>query len=362
MAVILTAVIICVVAGFINGSFATPTKYMEKWNEENIWFAFSFFGFLVLPIITLFVMIPNFLTIYSTLPHGPILIAILGGIGFGLGQVFFALAFRHIGIGLNFVINISMGTAGGALIPMLWNPQILGTVYSYVQILGMAIFVVAVIISAIAGKQRDASKGLLEDKKNANLFVGISFSILAGFGSMCQASTYAYSNGIIQNIAQNQDKIKLLPSGVIVWVFIFCSAFVPYALYFLIKMIKNNSFVKFKNPSSSIYWMYLLLMGIGFWGSVVLFARASEEIGGKLAPTIAWPLFMVFIILTSVFWSFKSGEWKGADKKSIKKIHIAILLLVGAVLVFACNSIMKPKTNKVVQPKVNIISTQPVSK
>ncbi len=125
----------------------------------------------------------------------------------------------------------------------------------------------------------------------------------------------------------------------------FFAAGLPNIIYFLVKNIQNNTLSTFGTSGTGKYWFYVILMAIGSWFSVVLFCKANLVIGGDLAVTIAWPLFMVFIILTSNFWSFVSGEWKSAGGKAIKMISASIALFVVAVIVFAASSSIQPKDN-----------------
>jgi hypothetical protein len=87
-------------------------------------------------------------------------------------------------------------------------------------------------------------------------------------------------------------------------------------------------------------------MGVGYWGSLVFFSKASEVIGGDLAPTIAWPLFMVFIILTSNLWSWKSREWEHAGGNAVSKMIVSLVLFVVAIVVFSYSSALKPQSEE----------------
>jgi L-rhamnose-H+ transport protein len=349
MEIIAFALVMVLVAGLINGSFAAPMKFMTKWREENIWLAFSPLGFLILPWITIKILAPHAVDVMGAIPPKLLWTMIMGGIGFGLGQIAFALSFRYIGIGLAFVINISMGTAGSALIPILWHKGIWGTPYSYAQLIGIIIFIAAVIIGAAAGAARDKKKKGVQTKdrnihqiKSGMLVLGVLLAIFAGAGSVSQGVTYIWSNPAVSELATAKFGVGKLASGVIAWVIIFSAAWVPYALYFLILNIKNRSFKHFAAAGSGIYWLWLVFMGIGYWGSLVFFSKASETIGGSLAPTIAWPLFMVFIILTSNFWSWKSREWEGAGRKAARTMWASLALFVAAIVVFSYSSKLQP--------------------
>jgi len=350
----LFALAMVLIAGLINGSFAAPMKYMTRWEEENIWLIFSFWGFIILPWVTILVMVPSAMEVFKAIPPKLMWTMILGGIGFGLGQICFALSFRYIGIGLAFVINISMGTSGSALIPLLWHKGIMGTPYSYAQMVGIVIFVMAVLLGAAAGAARDRHKrGLGEAAAGAAnvkaikpgmLLLGVILAILAGAGSVCQGVTYIWANPTVSRVAVDQFGVGALASGVIAWVVIFSAAWIPYFLYFFVLNVKNRSFARLASAGTAKYWFWLVLMGVGYWGSLVFFSKASEVIGGDLAPTIAWPLFMVFIILTSNMWSWKSHEWEHAGKAAGGRMVASLALFVAAIVVFSYSSKLKPQS------------------
>ena len=360
------ALILTVLAGFFNGSFATPTKYMDKWKEENIWLFFPLLTFLILPWIYIFIIAPNILSIIAQINfYSQILPLIIGGVVFGIGMVCFSVAFRLIGLGLNFVVNISIGTACTALIGLVQNPHLFGSGYSYLQILGVIIFIIAVILGAAAGGARDKNKKAhgakehSEDKshvKTGYVVLGVVLATAAGIGSACQGVTYVITNPAIVEVAKASG-VGGLAANSVAWIILFSCACVPYVLYFLFLNIKNRSFGCFSVSGTGKYWIFLLIMGLTYWFSLVFFSGANSIIGGKLGPTIAWPLFMVFIILTSNFWGWVSGEWKDAGAKAIKRIWISIILFVVAVVVFSYSVMLKPadKSPKVAQTQYTAV-------
>lgn len=356
--IIIIALILVLIAGFINGSFATPMKYMTRWEEEDIWLVFSLWGFIILPWISLLIMVPDALGVIKALPPKLFWTMILGGMCFGLGQIAFATSFRYIGIGLAFVINISMGTSGSALIPLLWHKGIMGTTYGYLHIIGIIIFVIAVCFGAAAGSARDKTKAPEEIRevktkqiKKGMLLLGIVLAILAGIGSVAQGVTYIWANPSVTKIAADSFGHAGLGASIIAWVLIFSAAWIPYFLYFLILSLKRKSLPKIFGERAAPYWILTILMGIGFWGSLIFFSQASNEIGGDLAPTIAWPLFMVFIILTSNFWSVKSGEWMGAGSQAVRRMVFSLSLFVAAIVVFSYSSKFQPPSSDAPEDK-----------
>lgn len=61
--------------------------------------------------------------------------------------------------------------------------------------------------------------------------------------------------------------------------------------------------------------------------SPVIFVLALMDI------VIAWPLFMVLIILTSNFWSWRHKEWEGCSAMIKRRVAASIISLVIAVMV-----------------------------
>src|ERR1700722_1561127 len=97
------ALLLIVIAGCLNGSFATPAKHIKNWQFENIWLQFAIWNFLILPWIAIFILAPQVFQIYSKTPNSQLAIMIGSGFFFGVGQVAFARAIHIIGIGLTFL-------------------------------------------------------------------------------------------------------------------------------------------------------------------------------------------------------------------------------------------------------------------
>ena len=344
--IIIFALVLCVLAGFLNGSYAIPIKCMDKWKEENLWLVFFVFSFFILPWLTIFIMVPDVMSIFKLLPLNAVVGALVGGAVFGFGMLFFANAFKYIGIGLNFVVNISIGTAGAALVPILWHPEIIVSTYSIIQLIGIIFFIFAVVLGAKAGDIRSKTQGNSETRsvQKRYLFLGVCFAILGGIGSACQGISYTYSNPIISSIAMSKFHASPISAGLISWGIIFTASTIPYAIYFSIQNIKNGSFKYYKAKGTGHYWLYIIYMGIASWGSLIIFSKASADIGGDLAPTIAWPIFMVFIVLTSNFWGIIFKEWKNAHRKAFIFLALSLVLYVGAIVTFSYSSVIKPTT------------------
>ena len=93
----------------------------------------------------------------------------------------------------------------------------------------------------------------------------------------------------------------------------------------------NQSFNGYQGTFAR-YWPATFIMGLFWYGSLILYSKASILIG-SLGPVVAWPLFMVLIILTSNFWGWRHREWAHCKQSVKNKVLVSISILIVAVLI-----------------------------
>lgn len=324
-------------AGIINGSFALPTKYVKTWNFENIWLNYALWGFLIFPWLTVFFMDPQIGSIYRAMPMNTLYTLLIGGFLFGVGQVCFASALHTIGLGLGFLINIGLATGLGSLLPLL----MLGLKNTYtpaviITFIGVALIILGLLLSYSAGHKRD-KEALLKQSittnkptKNNMYHLGVLLAIVAGIFSAGQNYTFALT-GNMQQLALSSGA-NTLTASMIIWPPFLTCCLIPYALYMLYLHVKNNSFQKYNEKKFLQNSLLSIVMGFFAFGSLAIYSKASLTIGA-LGPVIAWPLFMILIILTSNFWSWRHNEWSGCSLAVKKRFVASILIFICAVLV-----------------------------
>lgn len=318
-------------AGIMNGSFALPTKHIKTWNFENIWLNYSIWAFLILPWATIFILNPNLTSVYKAMPMNTLFTLLIGGFLFGLGQVCFALALRNIGLGLGFVINIGLGTGLGSLLPLLTlNANSIYTPAGMVTIGGIGFIILGLLLSYSAGRQRDKASQTTSTQKSSAYHFSVLLAILAGLFSAGQNYTFALT-GNMHELALTAGADPLTAS-IIIWPpFLTCSL-IPYMLYMLYLHKKNNSFQRYRESGLFKNNLLGIVMAFFWFGSLAIYSKASLMIG-TLGPVIAWPLFMVLIILTSNFWSWRHNEWAGCSVTIKRRVIASIFSLVLAVMV-----------------------------
>lgn len=336
---IISALLLIFFAGIANGSFALPTKYVTNWKFENIWLHFSFWAFVLLPWIIGFALVPQIFSIYSQASPQILLIMLIGGFIFGLGQMCFALALNMIGLGLGFIINLGLGIVLGFLLPLLFkNPDKIFTTFGLFTILGVLLALAGLLFSNRAGNIHNKEKQQMAGMQAASsklYTVGVILAILAGLSSAGQNFAFAMTADM-QQIAL-QAGAGAFGAANIMWPGFLLCGFIPYAGYNLFLHFKNKSFSSYSAPESKKYMLFAMIMGLFWYGSLVFYSKATMLIG-SLGPVVGWPMFMVLIILVSNFWGWRHREWEGASTKVKKTLWTGLLCLVAAVAVLGYSS------------------------
>ena len=115
----MTGILLALIAGILNGSFATPTKYTTRWKWENIWALWAFTAFFVVPWIIALATVPHLFTAYADAGAQPITLLIVFGAGYGIAAACFGLGVDALGIALNFAIALGISIAIGSLLLVL---------------------------------------------------------------------------------------------------------------------------------------------------------------------------------------------------------------------------------------------------
>jgi len=337
---VIFALCLSVLAGICNGSFALPTKHVTKWRFENIWLNFAIWGFIILPWSSMLFLAPQTFAIYSKIPTHLLLIISGGGIFFGIGQVCFARALNSIGMGLSFAINLGIGIALGCGLPLIVQyPDKIFTKFGGIILTSILLTVLGLIFSTHAGamcqrmKYKATTSLKTEQKKKHSL--GVLLAIISGISSASQNFIFAYTNSI-QDLALQLGANSLAAAN-IMWPCYLLWGFIPYMLYMLYLHYKHNSFAMYSLPGVGKYYFFAAIMGVFSYGSLLLYAKATQLMG-KLGPIIGWPIFMVVIILTSNFWGWQSNEWRGCSLKAKNILLLGLGFFVLSVITLGYGS------------------------
>jgi L-rhamnose-H+ transport protein len=326
------AIGLALLAGILNGSFATPMKYAKYWKWENIWSVWAVVGMLMFPWFMVYVTVPHMLEFYQQAGAREILLLVGFGVGFGLAQIFFGMGIAALGIALNFAIAIGLSTALGSLVPLIaLHSEMILTTKGMVIILGVILMLVGIVFCAVAGRHKEKAmqSSAQEQQEGAtrkmSFKAGLFICILAGVGSPLINFGLAFGAPLISRAAQ----LGVSPRSQtnVIWAPLVTAALVPYLIYCAYLWKKNKTARLFVHPGTGLNWILGAVMGMLWFGSTVIYGAVTTELAG-LGPILGWPLFMSSIIITSNVWGFVTGEWKTAGQKALTTMLVGILFLI----------------------------------
>lgn len=324
-------VLIALLAGLVNGSFAAPIKYTTRWKWENIWAVWAVVALFVAPWLLAFLSIPDLVGFYRTTNVGFILVLVGFGVGVGLSQVFFGLALAAVGLSIGFAVTIGLSTALGSLVPLvLLNPGQIQTVKGATVIAGVALILVGTAGCGLASSKKNRDAGLGPAAPGARLprqqfGAGLLLCIVAGLLSPLLNIALALGSPMMSQAA----RLGVGPADQanVIWPPLLTATLVPYLAYCFYLWRKNGSFRLFALPGTGVYWLLGAIMGILWMGSLALYGAASTRMA-TMGPVLGWPLFMSVIVISSNVWGFATGEWRGARRKTIALMLAGIGFLI----------------------------------
>jgi L-rhamnose-H+ transport protein len=333
-------VALAVMGGILNGSFASPTKYLKQWEWENIWPVWAFVGMILVPWIVVFATLPNPLGFYRGAALRDLLLMFGFGVGFGLAQICFGLGLAAVGLALGFALMVGLTTVVGSLVPLvILQPQTVFTEKGLLIIAGVGVMVIGIIFCAVAGgkkekESRAAAAGQGGSSSGRSFKVGLVICFFGGaFGPFINFGL-AFGTPLLKRAEELGVSPALQPS--VVWPPLTLAAFVPYLAYCIYLWRKNKTFHLFALPGTGINWLFGAIMGSLWMGSTVIYGAATSRMAG-MGPILGWPLFMSVIIITSNVWGFMTGEWKGVSRRplTLMLVGISFLILGFCTLAFA---------------------------
>jgi L-rhamnose-H+ transport protein len=116
---------------------------------------------------------------------------------------------------------------------------------------------------------------------------------------------------------------------------------IPNCLYAAWLLVKNKTYPAYRGSFS--YWWFILLMGVMYTGSTVMWgASSSASMLGVLGPSVGWALFICGIVVSSNVGGFAAGEWKDAGSKATRiQVNGILAMVVAAVCIGVGNYLLK---------------------
>jgi len=306
------ALLLVLLAGGMNGSFAVPMKYVRGWQWEHTWFIWSVLGMLIFPLAVAVSTIPALATVYRIAGLEVLAYTALFGVIWGAGTVLFGLGITRVGLALGFGIILGTSSSLGTIVPlvMLHPDQLFGPA-GRLMIVG-----VVVVLSGVAACAR---AGLLRDKRGAEQFSHSSFKVGLGVCLLSGLASSFMSIGLNESTPISKAAESLGAAHAVslnaVWPILLGGGFLVNALYCGFLIIRRNAIAQFLD-CATVNVGLVITMALLWSGSDFVYSTGAHGMG-PLGLVLGWPIFMAAIVLTANVWGLLTGEWRNAGRRAV---------------------------------------------
>ncbi len=323
-----------VMAGVANGVFVLPMKYARHWRWENTWLVYSLFAMIVVPWAVAAVSVPGVWLVYRDAGVPALAVALLCGVGWGVGAVLYGLAVKMVGMALTFAIVLGLTSAVGSLVPLvaLHRERILSS-EGLAVLSGIAISLVGITLCAIAGRLRTPevpAKANNDPGRTASFGWGLMACIGSGLLSPLMNVSFAFGSEIISGAVAKGASPNCAANAL--WPLPLVTGFVINAGYCLRLLRREESWSCFRENRGN--WLLGAAMGFLWNGAYVLYGMGGMHMGA-LAASIGWPITIAAAIVTANVAGIMTGEWRISLKKSSVTMALGVGFLVLSVFVIA---------------------------
>lgn len=330
-----SGVVLALLGGFLQGSFALPMKRMPSWRWENTWLVYSAAGMVVLPWAMVLATVPHFSVMLQGAPATTITKVALFGFGWGVGSTLFGLGISRVGMALTFAIVLGITASLGSLVPLLvLHPNELFTRQGYSLLAGLVVVILGIVLCSVAGHRRERElSSQTAQRGTSGFWLGLVICIFSGiFSAMLNFSFVAGSD--LQQMALAAGAKPAMASN-LVWALALSAGFLANAGYCLYLLQKNHTWgVLIQEGIPAWYWLGAVVMGVVWFFGIAAYGMGAADLG-TLGAVVGWPLFMAMNIVAANVWGAAAGEWRGACRVTYAYSWTGIAVLLVAIYVIS---------------------------
>jgi L-rhamnose-H+ transport protein len=331
--------LLVVLGGIMEGTFALCMKFTRNWKWEHIWGAGMFAGLILIPWPLALLTIPNLAGVFQQARGRDLLWAGLFGLGWGVGSVFFGMGLDAVGVAVGISVIMGLLAVMGSLLPLLlFHSEKFGELSGLVMTAALIVMIVGIILSAWAGSLREkalrvSGQSVASLGKSGRSFrLGLVFCILCGFTSplvnfaLLQGESLkkvAIANGASPAWAANP-----------VWAIVFTSCCGVNVAYCLHLMIERKNFGQLAGAGTGRYWILAAIMGAIWAGGIAIYGLGVSYLG-TFGAYAGWSIMLIASIVAGNVAGVIVGEWKGAGTRPLITMGAALTILVIAAVILS---------------------------
>ena len=338
--------IFVILGAICGGSFGLPSKYVRKdtpW--ENLWGPFFLFVTVLIPVALGPLAVDG---LFATLPAVGLAVVIpvlIFGFLWGLGSMTLGMSFAFVGLSLAYSINYGAQIACGSIVPMvLHNADQVLTSRGYVILAGVAVCLVGVVIAGKAGILKDRSlkkPGGATPPTGARqprMLLGLLLAFASGVFCACYAVAFSFG-GKVMTVSQEQFGNPEWRSTFVVTALVLWGGALSACVYCVVQLTRNRTWKHFAQPGLGRILILAAVMAVLHDAAILFWGLGAARLG-DLGISVGYAAFMSFAIIVGNVHGFRSGEWRGASRKSLTWIVTGIVVLIIGVCILGHGNAM----------------------
>lgn len=355
--------------GLAAASFYIPFKSVKRWSWETYWLVGGFVSWIIAPLVFAWLLVPGLFQILRSVPTATLGWTFLFGILWGIGGLTFGLTMRYLGIALGYAVALGLCAVFGTLVPPIFHGQFAALLHvnsGRVTLLGIAVCVVGIVLSGMAGTSKEAE--LTKEQKlgsvgEFNFAKGMAVAIFAGVLSAAMAFGLDAGKPVADAAAQQLTAAHRsdIWQGLPVLIIVLLGGFVTNFVWCVILNIKNRTGHEYlgldRDPGASaasasghldasdrgtrIGANYLLSASAGliWYFQFFFYTMGSTKMGAY--GFASWTLHMASIIIFSSLWGIALKEWKGTSTRTHVLIALGLGVLILSTVVIGYGNLLK---------------------
>ena len=329
---IVTGFLLILLAAVMNGAYAIPMRFMVRWKWENIWLLWTVLSLWAIPVVLTWSEVPHPIDAYGQTSLASLMRMGLMGLLWGAGVLLLGMSFPLVGVAVGAAVGLGCAAAMGTLLPIFYTGTSMLQASTGVLIgVGVVMVLIGVAVCGFAGRAREQHQGtgtmIAGQSMRGFLYAGVG-------GTLTAALNLALAAGATISTAVAGQHPSSSAASIAVWLPVLLAGGIPGAVYTIVLLGRNHSFGLFRQNRTGAYWLLVVIMGLLWLGSIVVYGNGVMKIGA-LGLIVGWPVFMSGAVIASAAWGSLFGEWKNSGRTAKTSMTVGVLCLMIAITVLS---------------------------
>ncbi len=327
---IVAGFLLILLAALMNGAYAIPMRFMRYWQWENIWLVWTVLSLWIFPVALAWATVPQPFAAYQNTSQNVLLRMGLMGLLWGAGVLLLGMSFPLVGVAVGAAVGLGCAAAMGTILPLLYGAtsELSGHTAALIAI-GVITVMIGVGVCGVAGRMRERHEQT-EVQASGRSIRGFLLASIGG--SLTAALNLALAVGASINASVASQHPSSSAASIAVWIPVLLAGGLPGILYTVVLLNRNRSASCYLRPGSAAYWPLIVVIGVLWLGSVVVYGNGVLR-SGPLGLVIGWPVFMSGAVIASAGWGTLVGEWKNAGRRAGSLMIAGVLFLTVAIAI-----------------------------